>query len=388
MEAEVMLIPFHYRGEECIGISCSLDKEVERMVRRMEGIRWSGDNGCWYLPLSRENYEGIRKFFEGKRKIDVSRLRGYLEQKQAVSGLIEGERISRKRAVILQDEPLSEMNLEAFKRFSAMLVLKGYAENTIRTYSNEFHYLLRNLGENSVDGLEKEHVQSYLLWLMTSRNYSESHVHTAVNALKFYYEQVMGREKEFYDLPRPKKPSKLPDVLAEEEMVDMILSTQNLKHRSLLMTSYSAGLRVSELVKLKLTDIDSKRMMIHIRNGKGKKDRMVPLSEKLLVTLREYFSVFKPKIYLFEGEEEGRAYSKRSAQQVLAAAKRRAGITKKGSIHMLRHSYATHLLESGTDIRYIQALLGHNSLGTTMRYTHVSKIQIGSIQSPLDKLNF
>lgn len=168
-------------------------------------------------------------------------------------------------------------------------------------------------------------------------------------------------------------------------MVSLLKSIPNLKHRALLMTSYAAGLRVSELVALKIGDIDSKRMTIHVKEGKGKKDRMVPLSKKLLETLREYFSEYKPKTYLFEGET-GNAYSTRSAQTILQGAKKLAGIYKRGGIHSLRHSYATHLLEGGTDIRYIQSFLGHNSLKTTMLYTHVSKPKIESIGSPLDKL--
>jgi site-specific recombinase XerD len=153
------------------------------------------------------------------------------------------------------------------------------------------------------------------------------------------------------------------------------------------MTAYSAGLRVSELVSLKIADVDSKRMMLHVRAGKGKKDRMVPLSQKLLLTLREYFQKFRPVVYLFE-TEKGEAYESRYAQAVIREAKQKAGVYKKGSIHLLRHSYATHLLEGGTDIRYIQAFLGHNSLQATMRYTHVSKLKIESIQSPLDKLDW
>jgi site-specific recombinase XerD len=151
------------------------------------------------------------------------------------------------------------------------------------------------------------------------------------------------------------------------------------------MAAYSAGLRVSELVKLKLHDIDSKRMLIHIREAKGMKDRLVPLSEVLLYTLREYVKVYRPKEYLFEGDNGG-MYAARSAQKVLHQAKKRARITKKGSVHCLRHSYATHLLEGGTDIRFIQQLLGHGSIKTTLRYTQVSQRSLAAIKSPLDRL--
>jgi integrase/recombinase XerD len=152
------------------------------------------------------------------------------------------------------------------------------------------------------------------------------------------------------------------------------------------MTSYSAGLRVSELVNLRIHDIESKRMMLHVKGGKSKKDRMVPRAERLLITFREYYRKYKPKEFVFEGED-GAPYSTRSAQIVMAAAKKKAGIHKKGSIHMLRHSYATHLLEAGTDIRYIQVFLGHGSLKTTMIYTHVSMFKVENIQSPLNKLD-
>ncbi|RYD96039.1 MAG: integrase, partial [Sphingobacteriales bacterium] len=217
-------------------------------------------------------------------------------------------------------------------------------------------------------------------------HYSDLHVHMAVNALKFYFEQVEGRVKEFYDLPRPKKAQTLPQVLAPEEVERLILREPNLKHRALLMTAYSAGLRVSELVRLRFADIDRARMVLYVRLGKGKKDRMVPLSPVLLKLLEEYVRAYRPREYVFEGEGGG-PYSARSAQLVLQAAKRRAGIVKKGSVHMLRHSFATHLLERGTDIRYIQNLLGHSDLRTTARYAHVAKRPLSSIRSPLDDLN-
>jgi integrase/recombinase XerD len=201
------------------------------------------------------------------------------------------------------------------------------------------------------------------------------------------FEKVLGYDRELYDLPRPRMPKKLPDVLAEEELVAIFSSVSNLKHRVLLMTSYSMGLRVSELVSLKLADIDSKRMMVHIRLGKGKKDRFVPLSKKVLTILREYVKVYRPKEFLFEGHS-GQAYSSRSAQEVIKAAKAKCNIRKTGSIHGLRHAYATHLLENGTDIRYIQDLMGHNNIMTTIRYTHVAQKAIEKIQSPIDRLGF
>ncbi len=314
-------------------------------------------------------------------------LKAYLQQRKALALPEQKNSITHNKASMILMHPLSDENITALNNYKKLLVLKAYSPNTIRNYCNAFHHLLRLLGEKPVNNLEKKHIMSYLLWLTEKQGYSETNVHTSINAIKFYFEQVMKRDKEFYDLPRPKKPFKLPAILAEEEVSAIIKSIANIKHRTMIMAGYAAGLRVSEIVSLKIADIDSKRMMIHLKAAKGKKDRMVPLSKKLLETLREYYKEYKPATFLFEGQY-GEAYSIRSAQSILQQAKQKAGIHKKGSIHMLRHSYATHLMEAGTDIRIIQELLGHNSITTTMRYTHVSKKDIGRIESPLDKLNW
>jgi integrase/recombinase XerD len=386
MSSIMRLSPGYYKASEIILLDYPRDRILELEVRKLKGVKWSHQHRKWYLPFGRESYEALLTALKRIAQIDSESLRNYLQQKKALTIVPVSGTLSKARVELLIQYPLCEENLKAFKCFQEKIILKGYSKKTLRTYSNEFHYLLRLLSKAPISSLSKEHMQSYLLWLIQKRGYSEAHIHTAVNAIKFYFEQVEERQREFYDLPRPKKPQKLPSILAEEEVVALIQKTKNLKHKTVLMAAYSAGLRVSELVGLELRDIDPKRMMMHIKMAKGKKDRMVPLSRILLNTLREYFKVYKPKKYLFEGEDGGR-YSERSAQQILAEAKKRSGIQKKGSIHMLRHSYATHLLEQGTDIRHIQTFLGHGSLKTTMIYTHVSKVKIGAIQSPLDKLN-
>lgn len=387
MTHAITLTPYHYRGQECIGLVCLLERELELHIRKIKGIKWCGAKSCWYLPLTKEAYLTIKASLQERATLNIEPLQRYLQQKKAIQPLLKQPVVTKKRAQLLLNFPLCEENLHAFRNYQALLKLKGYSERTIETYCKTFHYLLRLLVTVPVTALTKKQVELYLLWLMEKKGYTPAGIHTTVNAIKFFFEKVEGRSTEFYDLPRPKKSHQLPEILAEEEIVDLIKKTENLKHRALLMASYSAGLRVSELVGLKIRDIDSKRMMIHIRGGKGNKDRLVPLSKRLLETLRLYVGTYKTKEYLFEGEHGG-PYSTRSAQQVLAQAKHKAGILKKGSIHSLRHSYATHLLEGGTDVRYIQAFLGHNSLQTTMLYTHVSKLKIGNILSPLDKLNF
>jgi site-specific recombinase XerD len=283
------------------------------------------------------------------------------------------------------DRPLCTDNVEALENMQKTLILKGYSPNTLKTYTSEFHVLLRVLSMRSVNTLTYEQMKSYLLWLITNRKYGEAQVHTAVNALKFYFEKVLNQPQMVFDLPRPKKPLVLPKVLGESEVQKLFTVTDNIKHRAMLMLGYGCGLRVSEIVGLTIRNIDKSRMMILVERAKGKKDRMVPLPESLLPLLREYYKQYKPKVYLFEGQDGGQ-YSIRSVQAVFQDAKAKGKVFKKVGVHGLRHSYATHLLEGGTDVRVIQELLGHNELKTTMRYTQVSKKELSKVTSPLDTL--
>jgi site-specific recombinase XerD len=197
---------------------------------------------------------------------------------------------------------------------------------------------------------------------------------------------VLGRPVKTYYVQRPKKEKRLPEVLSEEEVASVLNAVENIKHKAILSLIYSAGLRLGELINLKINDIDSKRMVVNIRQGKGKKDRLSLLSEKVLLLLREYYTVYQPKEWLFEGQFFGQ-YSATSVQKVFRIAKAKAGIKKPATVHTLRHSFATHLLERGTDLRYIQALLGHKNPKTTEIYTHITKKGMEKIKSPFDNLN-
>jgi site-specific recombinase XerD len=219
------------------------------------------------------------------------------------------------------------------------------------------------------------------------RNVSESYQNISINAIKFYYERVLGGQRKIYFVDRPRREKKLPVVLSTAEIVAVMNCTKNLKHKALLMLIYSAGLRISEAINLKIKDIDSKRMQIRIVSAKGKKDRYTLLSEKALKTLREYYGVYRPIEWVFEGTSGNGPYSSRSIQQILKASVTKAGITKPITVHTLRHSFATHLLEQGTDLRYIQSLLGHGSVKTTEIYTHITTSGFGKIKSPIDGLD-
>ena len=228
-------------------------------------------------------------------------------------------------------------------------------------------------------------IMDWMLRESKERNWSESNQNTMINAIKFFYEKLLNRPREYYDLPRPKKPYKLPDILSIEELRTIFKAIDNLKHKAILMAAYSSGLRLSETLNLTLSDLDSKRMMIHVRSGKGKKDRYVMLSQVFLDICREYYKRYKPKKYLFEGQVKEK-YSERSVQQIVRNACTKAKIRKRVTYHTLRHCFATHLLESGTNLRTIQELLGHSSIKTTEIYTHVTTTDAIRVRSPLDNM--
>lgn len=290
-----------------------------------------------------------------------------------------------KEVSVVKPSPQTDSHKSAHDAYLALLKLKNYSPNTIRNYSNRFLVFLQHFPGRKPSSITRAEILDFLYQYRQSNKWSATVQNQLINAIKFFYEKLLKRPVEHYDLPRPKREQKLPSVFSEEEIRNMIAACENLKHRSMLCLAYAAGLRVSEIVNMRLKDIDSKRMVICIRQSKGRKDRQVMLSLKLLELLREYFKQYRPKQWLFEGQGGGQ-YSIRSIQLVLATVKKKAGIKRNGSIHALRHSFATHLLESGTDLLSIKQLLGHNSLRTTMTYTHVSKKILSKIQSPLDKL--
>lgn len=261
-----------------------------------------------------------------------------------------------------------------------------YSANTIKAYSDLFREFLNYYHTRRPDEITEKEIIAYMRYLVNERGVSTSYQNQAVNSIKFYFEKVMGSNRRTYYIDRPKREKTLPDVLSEEEVRSILKGVENIKHRAMLMLTYSAGLRLSELLRLKPADIDSDRMQIHIRDAKGKKDRFSLLSVKVLGVLREYYKQYKPKEYLFEGIYGG-MYSQRSIQQVLKQACNRTGIKKHVSMHTLRHSFATHLLENGTDLRYIQNFLGHASSKTTEIYTHMTTKGLDKIKSPLDNLD-
>ena len=280
---------------------------------------------------------------------------------------------------------LNDMQQKALAAYIAMLQLKNYSIHTISAYKHWFIFFLSNFPGHKPSTISKTEILDFLIQFHNSPKWSATSQNQLINAIKFFYEKLLNRMVEVYELPRAKKPDQLPTVFDESEILCLIESTENIKHKTMLCLAYSGGLRISEIANLKIADVDSKRMVITLRQAKGKKDRQIMLAEKLLIMLRTYYKEYKPGLWMFEGYGGGQ-YSIRSISKVMQQCKLKSGIKKKGGIHAIRHSFATHLLEGGTDLVSIKQLLGHNSLRTTLQYTHVSKKHISKIQSPLDKL--
>ena len=280
----------------------------------------------------------------------------------------------------------SEEGMKHLQKFSYWLKSKRYSENTIKTYTEALKSFLIFFKTKEIASITNEDVVYYNNNYILKNNLSYTYQNQLVSAIKLYFKTIQNVSLELDKIHRPKREKVLPNVLSKEEVKAILNAHANTKHKMMLSLIYSCGLRCGELLALKPVHIDSKRNIIMVKNSKGKKDRIVPLSPKILEMLREYYLAFKPKNYLFEGQTVGNPYDNRSLQQVLKQALTKAGITKPVTLHWLRHSYATHLLESGTDLRYIQELLGHNSSKTTEIYTHVSTKSIQQIKSPFDDL--
>jgi site-specific recombinase XerD len=396
----VTLKPLWHRQLECIGIYFENDAIINGSIRKNAGAKWSSTNKCWWVPLTKENYNNLFFALKGKASIEQTALHKYLADKKE-KNLNEvfitktAKKTQQQLPVITRPEGLSNkgtriyaINADVLPAMKQRLKLKAYSESTIKTYLGEMTQLLLTLKNFPADELTPEHLKRYLVYCFEKLRLTENGLHSRINAMKFYYEQVLGREKFFWDIPRPKKPLLLPRILSEEELGRLFKALSNLKHKAMLFTVYSGGLRVSELAALKIKDIDSGRMQIFIEKAKGKKDRYVNLSPILLDILRSYLKKYKPKPvqFLFESEQTGTAYPIRTIQKIFEDAKLKAGISKRMGIHSLRHSFATHLLEKGTDIRYIKDILGHFDIRTTERYLHVSKKDLVNIASPLDDL--
>lgn len=371
-----------HKGSERIFAHYSYDTAINKILKEIPGARYSTTWRSWHLPPVKEIVQILAEKVKEVAELDVKELRQQLIAKKQLPAVVKSH--TGKPDISL----LSPANKEALDRYIETLILKAYSNSTIKTYRNEFFQLLKEIKNKPVQSLTTNHIRRYIFYCLDYYKISEATANSRINAIKFYFEQVLGREKMFVELPRPKMPLQLPKVLGENELGRLFNALANLKHKAILFTAYSAGLRVSEVVNLQLKHVDSDRMQLLIEAAKGKKDRYIGLSPVLLDVLRSYIRSCKarPLKYVFESTTPGIAYSTGSAEKIFRNAKQKGGIIKDVTFHALRHSFATHLLEKGIDTRYIRDLLGHFSIKTTERYLHVKKEQLVIITSPLDDL--
>jgi integrase/recombinase XerD len=361
-------------GEAKIGLKLSGSGHLTQLVQGLPEVSYSNSMGLYYLPAGKESIGLVFKYFRGKAWINGA---GFFTKKSAGKQK-EISDLSKIRKQYESDDLATVVPLEYVEK----LENKMYSLNTARTYLSCFKLFMQTFKDIPLMEISEQDIQAYMNQLVRQGK-SSTYVNQMINAIKFYYENVKGMPNRFYMIDRPEKVEKLPKVLSKAEVQKIIAKTPNIKHKCIVSLLYSAGLRRQELLDMKITDIDSARMMIRVNQGKGKKDRFTVLSNTLLEDLRIYFKEWRPKDYLFEGAG-GEKYTASSVRAIVLNAAKKAGIWKTVTPHMLRHSFATHLLEAGTDLRYIQTLLGHASSKTTEIYTQVTLVNVQQIKSPLD----
>lgn len=369
----VIVKKLFHRDNHCLGIFFGWDSETNTEVRKIPGVKFSNTNKCWYVPDEQQALTKIVETLKGKVWVDYSALK------------LNDAVVSAAPQKIEPKELLSQDQVQALRMIEQKLKLRGYSENTQRTYLNQFKEFLLFFKDTHPIDLTEVEIRNYLLYLIEQRKLSKSAQNQAINSIKFFYEKVLMQERKLYHLERPMKDKRLPEVLSQEEVMNVFEALDNLKHKTMLMLIYSAGLRRSEMLNLRIGDVDFNRSIVFIRGGKGHKDRQTVLSQNLIPLLQQYLNEFAPGFWLFEGPK-GERYSASSLQQIFKRAAKKGGVKKIVRLHMLRHSFATHLLESGTSTRYIQVLLGHESPKTTEIYAQVSRFALDKIQSPLDQM--
>lgn len=348
-----MLIDVNKVGNE-LKITFMYSKDKIAKIKMLQGYRWDPVQKAWFVPDTLDNIMVLKRLFEIP---EINIKSEIINPSQTLYGSLKEE-----------------------------LVLKGYSNKTIKSYIGHIRrfeiFIEKQLSDINITDIKK-----YTLYLIDEKQTSHSFANQAISAIKFLWINILQMpNNEIEYLPRPKKEKKLPNVLSKEEVLSVLKSVDNEKHKTILFLIYSAGLRLGEVVRLQIKDIDIKRMLIKVRQGKGKKDRYTLLSDVALKQLRKYYSIYKPERWLFPGGKEGSYLTERSVQKIFERACQKAKIRSDVSVHTLRHSFATHLLESGTDLRYIQELLGHSSSKTTEIYTHVTEKKLSNIRSPLDYL--
>lgn len=374
-----------HRNTDVLSIYTPNTEPFNSIVRKL-GSTYSATKKMWWLPWGKSTTNTAYMAFKGTAWVDYSAI----QTKRHV------ERIETKpRHLIDSSTPQATVGItrtnwtqsqkEAMWAMADTLVIRKYEPSTYRTYGSRFKHFLASHPERNPKEISEEEIKQYVIRTVKRHNYSKKTQNQIINAIKFYYEQVLKLEKKRYWLPRPRKETKLPVIISEEEVVRLLVAANNLKHQCIIGMLYSAGLRRGELINLRIEDVSIDRKQVFIRGGKGRKDRTSLLSDRMINALLKYYAVYKPVHWVFEGRD-GNQYAGVSVGVIVRKAAVKAGIKTKVSPHVLRHSFATHLMDKGTDTRYIQELLGHKSLETTAIYAHVSTRDLQKLVSPLDRI--
>ncbi len=359
-----------HRNEKRVKLIFDYTQELIKKIRQIHDCRWSKTMKCWHIPYREDYMNFLNKQFDGQIK--------FIE-KQEIK-----KQVSKTRKNIPDKIELKQEVKDSINEFYKYLKRQRYADNTIKTYISMMNRFFEFI-KKEPDKICNDDIKLYNDDFILKNNFSATYQNQFINALKKYYEKIENKNLQVEELERPRKARRLPKVISKENVKKLLDSVKNIKHKTILSLIYSAGLRRSEVLNLKINDIDSNRMIITIRDAKGKKDRIVGLSKNILSLLKIYYKMYKPKEYLFEGQNRSK-YSGASIGKIFNNAKNNANINIEGGVHILRHCYATHLHEAGYDIRLIQELLGHKSSKTTEIYTHVSTKSIKNVKSPFDDL--
>ena len=369
---KIEIIAVNIKGKDRFGLCFPFDNELIRITKTIPGAIWDRERKCWHVAMTQANFPRLEKIFSNVALINMDIIKSRLTPSAPNSFQVLGA--------------LSQLDQENLNKLLLYMKFRRYGHSTIRTY----HQILATFFRFRDPDIEKVRLEDEIIRFtneyILSRRLSYSYQNQFMNALRLFYRQIVPRALEIESVKRPRGEHRLPNVLSKEEVSRLIKVMKNLKHRAMLSLTYGCGLRRGELLNLKPIDLDSKRGLVMVRMGKGKKDRIVPLPKSLIELLRAYYKEDKPAVWLFEGRVKGRQYDERSIEMVIKKAIYLAGIKKPVTLHWLRHSYATHLHESGVDIHLIQLLLGHKSTKTTEIYTHVSTKSIQQIRSPFDDL--
>lgn len=365
----VTLHSFKHKSKKCIGLKFRYIFKVKELIKRGPNVQWSRTHSCFYIVYTTSNLKALIDYLEAQQYNVVHRERLDMSHPNKV--------IASKNKTLTEEKAL------AYGHFLKFLKGKRFSANTLKVYGKFVFEFLFYTKDKPIDTLNENDVRLFIEWTVGTLNYAVSTHRQMVSGLKHFAHFYPTCSIDTEAIYMPRKDKKLPVILSVEEIMSLLQVTKNLKHRTIIAMLYASGLRIGELLNLELRDFDFKRNQLHIRNAKGRKDRYATIAKSLHPLLKNYHDTYRPKVYFIENPKGG-SYSPGAVRTFLKQRCFECGITKKVSPHSLRHSYATHLLEQGTDIRHIQELLGHSRPETTMIYTQVTQKELREIRSPLD----